>query len=331
MVWGWTCKTFSPSCFHDKTRHLLLSLVFHALRKRNASVGLVTPTAPRQSVETRLSGPGTPSCRLRFVLNSSREACPVLSSLPRPRFPLGPLRQARPPGPWPGPPFPVRALTPAAEALAPGPWPRRSLSQADPSWNTPLSQASLCTQAASPLLGLPRASALSSGFSALPPSLRPPGGLVQSWNLRDLPSSEVPTCPWDVTPGPSSRVMAGPVSPESQVQDNCPSPPPPPQLSSESKPQGCPLSHSPFPRTGHQPSAIPKAPHRGLEVTTGFGPYELFSPPHLAFRLCRLASASIPLHSSSSHDALEPALLWLLTVETLGLTVPSLGAYPKSH
>ena len=231
-------------------------------------------SVPRQSVETRLSDPRTPSCRLRFVLNPSPEACPMPSSLPRPRFPLGPLRQARPPGPWPGPPFPVRALTPAAEALAPGPtafWamltpPETRLSLRPRSARRPL----LCSASHEP----PH-----SALDSLPcpcPS-RPPGGLVQSWNLRDLPSSEVPTCPWDLTPGPSSRVTAGPVSPESQVQDNCPSPPPPPQLSSESKPPRCPLSHSPFPRTGHQPSAIPKAPHRGLEVTTGFGPYELFS------------------------------------------------------
>lgn len=145
---------------------------------------------------------------------------------------------------------------------------------------------------------------------------------------RDLPSSKDPQCPWDLVPSPSSKVTVGPVSPESRVQDNRPSPPP--QLSSESKPPRCPLSRSPFPRAGDQPSAISKPPHCGLEVTTGFGPYELFCPPHLAFRRPRLASDSIPLQSSSSRDALETALLlWLLTVETLDLNVPSLGPRPQ--
>ena len=84
-----------------------------------------------------------------------------------------------------------------------------------------------------------------------PAPSRPPVGLVQR-----PPIFRGPSYPWDVIPSPSSRVTAGPVNPESRVQDNHPSPPP--QLSSESEPPGCRRSRSPFPSAGHQPSTIPK-------------------------------------------------------------------------
>ena len=198
--------------------------MFHALRKRNAPVCLVTPIVPGtpgQSVETRLFDLRTPSCRLFFVLNPFPEACPALCC---PHF-LGPfpprsLHQAPVPGAWLGPPFPVLGVNSCSRG--PVPWPCHSQSQADPSWNKRLSQALLRTWAASPLLGLPPS--LGAQFWTLLPAPLPHG--LQVALSRDLPSSEDPQCPWDLVLSPSSRVTGGPVSPESRVQDNRPSPPP---------------------------------------------------------------------------------------------------------
>lgn len=162
-------------------------------QEKKRAICLVTPTAlgtPGQSVETRLFELSTPSCRLCFVLNPSPEACPVLCC---PHF-LGPvspssLRQARVPGPWLGPPFPVLGVNSCSRG--PVPWLRRSQSQADPFRNRPLSQASLRTWAAPPPLGLPPS--LRAQFWTLRPA--PLLHALPLASSRDLPSSEDPRIP----------------------------------------------------------------------------------------------------------------------------------------